>query len=128
MADGSELTTLSRAIACIPTGLYIVTTLVDGKPIGFVASFLMQMGFAPPTLCVAVEVLLWAANVFHWEYWWWNFPNVPLIILLGYATFFGTAAWVYDMRERSRQIKVVGTLAAIDVALILAFGPILEWI
>ena len=54
MADGAEYTTLSRAIACIPTGLYIVTTLVDGKPIGFVASFLMQMGFAPPTLCVAV--------------------------------------------------------------------------
>jgi hypothetical protein len=80
------------------------------------------------TLCVAVEVLLWAADAFHWEYWWWNFPNVPLIILLGYATFFGAAAWVYDMRERSRQLTVVGTLAAIDVALILTFGPILEWI
>ena len=77
---------------------------------------------------VAVEVLLWSADVFHWEYWWWNFPNVPLIVLLGYATFFATAAWVYDMRERSRQIMVVGALAAIDVALILTFGPILEWI
>jgi hypothetical protein len=32
------------------------------------------------------------------------------------------------MRERSRQIKVVATLAAIDVALILTFGPILGWI
>jgi hypothetical protein len=80
------------------------------------------------TLCVAVELLLWAADVFHWEYWWWNFPNVPLIILLGYATFFAAAAWVYDMRERSSQLKVVGTLAAIDAGLILTFGPILEWI
>jgi hypothetical protein len=80
------------------------------------------------TLCVGVEVLLWAADVFHWEYWWWNVPNVPLIILLGYATFFGMAAWVYDMRDRSRQLKVVGALAAVDVAIILAFGPILEWI
>lgn len=80
------------------------------------------------TLCVAVEVLLWSADVFHWEYWWWNFPNVPLIILLGYATFFGVAAWVYDMRDRSHQLRVVGTLAAIDVALILTFGSILEWI
>jgi hypothetical protein len=79
-------------------------------------------------LCVAVEVLLWAADVFHWEYWWWNFPNVPLIILLGYATFFAAAAWVYDMRQRSSQLKVVGTLAAIDAGLILTFGPILEWI
>ena len=49
---------------------------------------------------VAVEVLLWAGDVFHWEYWWWNFPNVTLIVLLGYATFFAMAAWVYDMRDR----------------------------
>ena len=49
-------------------------------------------------------------------------------MLLGYATFFATAAWVYDMRERRRQLAVVGTLAAIDVALILLFGVILEWI
>jgi hypothetical protein len=80
------------------------------------------------TFAVFVEVLLWSADVFHWEYWWWNFPNVPLIILLGYATFFAAAAWVYDMRDRLRQLKVVGTLAAVDAALILTFGPILEWI
>jgi hypothetical protein len=80
------------------------------------------------TVGVLVEVLLWSADVFHWEYWWWNFPNVPLIILLGYATFFAAAAWVYDMRERAKQLKVVGTLAAIDAALILTFGPILNWI
>jgi 3-hydroxy-9,10-secoandrosta-1,3,5(10)-triene-9,17-dione monooxygenase reductase component len=54
MADGSDPTPLARAIACIPTGLYVVTTLADGKPVGFVASFLMQVGFSPPTLCVAV--------------------------------------------------------------------------
>jgi hypothetical protein len=80
------------------------------------------------TVSVLVEVLLWSADVFHWEYWWWNFPNVTLIILLGYATFFAAAAWVYDMRERRRQLGVVGTLAVIDAALILTFGPILEWI
>lgn len=79
-------------------------------------------------LCVAVEVLLWEADVFHWEYWWWNFPNVPLIVLLGYATFFAAAAWVYDMRDGIKQLRVVGALAAIDVALIVTFGPILEWI
>ena len=77
---------------------------------------------------VLVEVVLWAADVFHWEYWWWNFPNVILIVLLGYATFFAAAAWVYDMRERRKQVGVVGTLAAIDAALILTFGPVLNWI
>src|SRR5438128_12021778 len=77
---------------------------------------------------VAVEVFLHAAGVFHWEYWWWNVPNVTLIVLLGYATFFGAAAWVHDMRERSKQLAVVGTLAVIDAALIVTFGPILGWI
>lgn len=77
---------------------------------------------------VFLEVLLWSADVFHWEYWWWNFPNVPLIVLLGYGTFFAVAAWVYDMRDRARQLKVVGTLAAVDVALLVTFGPILDWI
>jgi hypothetical protein len=80
------------------------------------------------TFAVLVEALLNAADVFHWEYWWWNFPNVPLIILLGYGTFFAAAAWVYDLRERSKQLAVVGTLAAIDAALLITFGPILEWI
>jgi hypothetical protein len=79
-------------------------------------------------LSVGVELLLWAADVFHWEYWWWNFPNVTLIVLLGYATFFAIAAYVYDMRDRRRQIRTVATLGAIDAALILTFGPILEWI
>jgi hypothetical protein len=79
-------------------------------------------------ISVAAEVLLWAGDVFHWEYWWWNFPNIVLIVLLGYATFFAMAAWVYDMRDRRKQLTVVGTLAAVDVALILLFGVILEWI
>jgi hypothetical protein len=79
-------------------------------------------------LSVGIEVVLWAADVFHWEYWWWNFPNVTLIVLLGYATFFTAAAWVYDQRDRRKQLGLVGGLAAVDVAGILVFGPILGWI
>ena len=79
------------------------------------------------TFAVLVEALLNAADVFHWEYWWWNFPNVPLIILFGYGTFFAAAAWVYDMRKRSRQLTVVGALAAIAAALLITYGPILDW-
>jgi hypothetical protein len=77
---------------------------------------------------VFVEVLLWSADVFHWEYWWWNFPNVTLIVLLGYATFFAAAAYVYDLRDRWKQLRSVGAIAAVDAALILTFGPILDWI
>jgi flavin reductase (DIM6/NTAB) family NADH-FMN oxidoreductase RutF len=45
---------LARALGKIPSGLYILTTQGDGQPLGFVASLVMQTGFAPPTLCVAI--------------------------------------------------------------------------
>jgi hypothetical protein len=96
------------------------------KILGLPNRALLVLAFS--CLCVLVEVVLHEAGVFHWEYWWWNVPNVTLIILLGYATFFAAAARVYDMRERSKQLAVVGTLAAIDAALLIAFGPILSWI
>ena len=80
-------------------------------------------------LCVFVEILLNDAGIFHWEYWFWDVPFVPLIVIFGYATFFGIAAWVFDMGDdRRRQLRVVGTLAAVDVAGLLVFGPVLGWI
>lgn len=45
---------LGQALGRIPTGLYVVTTLRDGQPLGFVASFLMQAGFEPPTVSLAI--------------------------------------------------------------------------
>ena len=38
-------------------------------------------------------------------------------------TFFGIAAWVYDMgANRRRQLRVVGGLAGVNVVLAVAFG------
>jgi len=45
---------LAQALGRIPTGLYVVTTLAADRPLGFVGSFLMQVGFQPPCVCVAV--------------------------------------------------------------------------
>ena len=45
---------LALALGRIPTGLYVVTTLQTGSPLGFVGSFLMQAGFEPPTVSVAI--------------------------------------------------------------------------
>lgn len=79
--------------------------------------------FAFSALCVLVEVFLNSTGYFTWEYWWWNVPFVPLIIVFGYMTFFGIAAWIYDMGEdRRRQLRVVGTLAAVDAAFGIALG------
>ncbi len=45
---------LARALGRIPTGLYVVACRDGAQPIGFVGSFLTQVGFEPPTVCVAV--------------------------------------------------------------------------
>ncbi|MDW5597477.1 hypothetical protein VSS74_24220 [Conexibacter stalactiti] len=81
--------------------------------------------FLSSLFCVGVELLLHATGWFHWEYWFWNTPFIPLIVVFGYMTFFGIAAWVYDMgRDHRRQLRVVGTLAAIDLAGVAVFGAV----
>lgn len=77
---------------------------------------------------VAVELFLHAAGVFHWHYWWWNTPFVPLIVVFGYLWFYLYAAWVYDApTPRSRWTRV-GGLAAIDVVMGLVFGVGFGWL
>ena len=79
--------------------------------------------FAFSCFCVLIEVFLHSIDVFHWHYWWWNVPFVPLIVVFGYMTFFGIAAWVHDMgADRRRQLRVVGTLAAVDATAAVALG------
>jgi hypothetical protein len=74
-------------------------------------------------VCVAVELFLESTGYFTWEYWWWNTESFPVIVALGYMTFFGIAAWVYDMgSDRRRQLRVVGTLAAVDLVLGVGLG------
>lgn len=74
-------------------------------------------------LCVLVEVFLNSTGYFHWIYWWWDTPNVVLIVLLGYVPFFAVAAWVFDMgADRRRQLRVVGTILAVDLTLGLVLG------
>ena len=50
----SDLDDRALALGRIPSGLYVVTTLRDERAVGFVGSFVMQMGFAPPTVAIAV--------------------------------------------------------------------------
>jgi hypothetical protein len=96
------------------------------KLLGLPNRAVFVLGFS--VFSVAVEELLHTTGYFDWEYWWWNSYSPPLIVLFGYATFYAVAAWVYDMTDRSRQIKVVAALAAIDIALIGVFGFLLGWV
>ncbi|MGZ3317421.1 MAG: hypothetical protein ACXU95_08960 [Isosphaeraceae bacterium] len=78
--------------------------------------------------CVFVEVLLNRAGALVWEYPWWNFPNVWLIVLFGYLPFMAVAFWVYDMERIRNKITVVSALYAVDLAAIIFFGVLLGWI
>ncbi|MEM7516707.1 MAG: flavin reductase family protein [Planctomycetota bacterium] len=45
---------LAQALGRVSSGLYIVTTQEGDKPLGFLGSFLIQVGFDPPTVAVAI--------------------------------------------------------------------------
>jgi len=49
-----SISPLAQALGRIPSGLFVVTTSGPDGPVGFVGSFVMQMGFEPPTVCVGV--------------------------------------------------------------------------
>jgi hypothetical protein len=96
------------------------------KILGIPNRIAIGLGFS--IFAVFVEVLLSEAGIFHWEYWWWNFPFVIPIVLFGYLWFFLIAAYVYDRPDDRSRLKVVGAMAAIVAASLLTFGVILEWI
>ena len=73
-------------------------------------------------------MLLNGTGYFHWEYWWWNVPFVPLIVVFGYLWFFLIAAYVYDRPDDRSRLRVVGAMAAIVAVSLLVFGVILEWV
>ena len=84
--------------------------------LGIPNRWVFVVGFS--CLSVAVEILLHASGYFHWAYSFWNVPNVALIVVFGYMTFYGVAAWVFDMgTDHRRQVTVVGTIAAVDLVL-----------
>jgi hypothetical protein len=86
------------------------------------------LAIALSLVSVGVELLLHADGVFHWHYWWWNVASVPVIVLVGYLTFYVVAFWVHDMPTHARQLRAVGFLAALNLTAGLVFGPILGWI
>ncbi len=77
---------------------------------------------------VGVELLLHADGVFHWYYWWWNVATFPVIVVLGYLTFYVVAFTVHDMPRRRSQLIAVGALAALDLLAGIVFGPALGWL
>lgn len=80
-------------------------------------------------LAVAIEVVLNQLGALPWEYWYWNFPFVPLIVLFGYMPFFWIATVIYDLGDNRRaQLKIVGAQLTVVSTMAIVFGPVLNWI
>jgi hypothetical protein len=78
-------------------------------------------------VAVIVEVLLNAAGVLVWHWWFWRFPHVALVFLVGYLPFFVVSFFVHDLEGLDRKLLVVSSLLAFDLALTLAFVVGLGW-
>lgn len=78
--------------------------------------------------CVVIEILLNGANALTWEYPWWSVRAPWLIFLIGYLPFFLVAFWVHDLPKVSQKIKVVGAIYVFNIACLIFFAGILQWI
>ncbi len=83
---------------------------------------------ANSVFCVLVEVVLNRAGALVWEYPWWNFPNVLLIILIGYMPYMIVSFWVYDMPRLVTKLAVVTTLFSLDLVALIVFAGWLGWV
>jgi len=77
-------------------------------------------------LCVFVEVLLnqWGALV--WEWSWWNWPFIPLIII-AYTLPIYLITWVYDHKTLNFKIKATILIFVIAITMFIVFSN-LSWI
>ena len=78
--------------------------------------------------CVFVEVLLNALGALTWEYPWWDANSPWLIFLIGYLPFFLVSFWVYDMETIKKKAITVGAILGVDIAALVVFMGILNWI
>lgn len=67
-------------------------------------------GLASSCFCVFVEIFLNAGDLLIWEYRFWSFPHVWLIVIFGYLHFHLVAFWVYDMERLAQKAKTVGVI------------------
>ena len=49
-----EEVALYKALGRVPSGIFILTASLEGRPSAMMASFVQQVGFAPPAVCVSV--------------------------------------------------------------------------
>lgn len=100
----------------------------DGKrkALGIGNRTLLALLFA--TLCVGVEIVLNFWDALIWEYWWWNWYNPALIILLAYFPLIRSSFFVYDLKSRKTQVAVTAGVYAVDAVLLIVCMGVFGWI
>ncbi|MEJ2549395.1 MAG: hypothetical protein P8Z42_16835 [Anaerolineales bacterium] len=88
----------------------------------------IAMAIFGSAFCVFVELLLHSTGALTWDYSWWNASAPWLIFLIGYLPFFLVSFWVFDMERLRKQAITVGTIFAVDIAGLILFMGILNWI
>lgn len=86
------------------------------------------IGLASSIFCVVIEIFLNQADMLIWEYSFWSFPHVWLIVVFGYLHFHLVAFWVHDMKRMRSKLITVGTIYGIVVGSVVVFGAGLGWI
>ena len=85
-------------------------------------------GLVNSIFCVGVEIFLNKADMLIWEYSFWSFPHVWLIVPFGYLHFNLVAFWVHDMETVRSKVIAVGVIFGIAAVSILIFGVGLGWL
>lgn len=77
--------------------------------------------------CVLVETLLnkWGALV--WDYAWWRWPNIWLIVLAYFVGFYGISLF-HDLRSMKVKAWITAGVYAADLLLVIIFVWTLNWI
>ena len=71
-----------------------------------------------------IEIFLAQTPAFHWVYPWWGaFP----VFVTVYIPFFVVSFLCYDWKPKM-QVRVIGSLFAVDVLMMVIFAGILKWI
>lgn len=86
------------------------------------------VGLASSIFCVFVEILLNRADMLIWEYTFWSFPHVWLIVPFGYLHFHLVSFWVHDMQKIRSQIIAVSVIWGLAALGIVVFGFGLGWL
>ncbi len=77
--------------------------------------------------CVFVEVLLnkWGALV--WDYAWWRWPNIWLIVLAYFGGFYGISIF-HDLKSPKTKVLITAGAFLADLVLVIVFVWTLKWI